>query len=105
MKKSEYLLLSGFILLVAIFSFIDSDFELSVLLLILGLFFIIFGLKLLLQKGFVERLRKGLWKSEEDERFMSEKESYYIDKYVMGIYAFIMGILMLIFSSIYWFFN
>lgn len=105
MKKSELLLLSGFILLVVIFSFIDSDFELSVLLLILGSFLTILGLRLLLQKGFVERLREGLWKSEEDEKFMSEKESYYIDKYIMGIYAFIAGLLMLIFSLIYWLFN
>lgn len=50
-------------------------------LLISGLWFGIFGGRLLWQKGYVEKLREGKWK---DKSNVPEEVGYRVDKYVMG---------------------
>ncbi len=69
------------------------------LLLSVGIVFVIFGVKLLFQKGYVEKQRKVLWKSEKDD-FLSEESSYYYDKYVRGIRSLLVGLVLIIFGIV-----
>lgn len=67
--------------------------------LVFGLGSIIFGCKLLLQHGFVEKLRKGIWKSSEaTEKLFPGKSGYNYDKYGTGIESLVIGLLCLGFS-------
>ncbi|HLD53326.1 MAG TPA: hypothetical protein VJA82_08480 [Sediminibacterium sp.] len=74
--------------------------------LVFGVYFTVFGLKLLFKQGFVEKLRKGIWKSGElSEKNFPGKSGYNYDKYGTGIYSLIMGLLALGFSIYALFFN
>jgi len=70
---------------------------LAVILLVVGLAFIIFSLLLLFKRGFVEKLRQGIWKPKEYEVF-PEKEGYSYDKYTRGIGLLVAGLLMVVFA-------
>ena len=85
MKKSELILLIVFVITIIVISSGNNKLF-NILLFIFGIYFTIFGIRLLLQKGFVERLRKGMWKSEEDKKYMTEKEGYVSDKYMTGLF-------------------
>lgn len=71
---------------------------LPIIMFIAGILFTIFGLSLLFKGGFVERLRKGLWKSGNDGM-------YGYDKYVRGIRYSLSGLVLLGFSIYILFFS
>jgi hypothetical protein len=62
--------------------------------LIIGVFLLQFGLRLLFQKGFVERLQEGRWK--DNSGLFSEKGLHFYNKYTMGVNGIIVGILALV---------
>jgi len=64
-----------------------------------GVIFVIFGVRLLFQKGYVEKQREGIWKPEKDD-FLSKESSYYYDKYVRGIRSLLVGLLFIIFGIV-----
>ncbi len=101
MKKSEYISIIVFILLLSLFSFADSEEKFNILMFVLGLSFTIFGALLLFKKGFVEKMREGIWKSDEEYNPFTEKGGYSYDKYNRGIGYFIVGLITLAFSA-YW---
>lgn len=75
-------------------------------LIIFGLYFTVFGLKLLFKRGFVEKLRTGIWKSGElSEKNFPGKSGYHYDKYGRGVESLVMGLLALGFSIYALFFN
>lgn len=59
----------------------------------------VFGLRLLFQKGYVEKLREGTWKPHEKD-LLSVKESYHYDRYVRGIKFFVGGLIFIVFGII-----
>lgn len=65
-----------------------------IILLLAGLFFTIFGFKLLFQSGFAERLRRGIWKAKNDE-FFSSRGGFVYDKYIRGLKYLICGLIAL----------
>ncbi len=67
---------------------------LSIVLLVAGLGLQVFGLKVLFQRGFVERLRKGIWKDESG--LFSDAEGYVFDRYVTGMFLVVAGLIALI---------
>ncbi|GEM_PF-5784801 len=67
----------------------------AVLLICAGLWFTIFGLRLLFQKGYVEKLREGIWKPRV-KLFSSERRGYNYDKYSTGIKNTILGLIFLV---------
>ncbi len=69
---------------------------LTIALLIVGLYLAIFGFRVVFQKGYVEKLQKGIWKSDTDEEIFSKKSGYFYDKYARGLKFLIVG---LIFTS------
>lgn len=73
----------------------------SILLICIGGLFFRFGWRLLYKEGFVEKLRKGMW--HDTSEILTEKESYFYDKYTRGIkfvlvgsITFLVGILWLV---------
>lgn len=64
-----------------------------VFLFIAGVYFTVFGSRLLFQKGFVEKLREGIWKEKNDH--WPEKEGYNYDKYIRGISFLAAGLISL----------
>lgn len=61
---------------------------------VIGLGMTIFGVRILLQKGFVERLREGMWKDDSD--LFPERSGFYFEKYGRGGYILATGIIALI---------
>ncbi len=77
-----------------------------VAMLIFGLYFTSFGLKLLFKQDFVEKLRMGIWEPGElSKKNFPGKSGYYYDKYGRGIESLLMGLLALGFSIYALFFS
>jgi len=62
-----------------------------------GLYFAIFGARLLFEKGYVEKLREGRWKPSTNN-LLSGKDSYRYDKFVTGFRYLIVGVMFLAFT-------
>ena len=63
-----------------------------IIILIGGVWFMVFGFRLLFQKGYVEKLREGIWKEEKDSVFAGKK-GYNIYRYGRGLNCFISGLI------------
>lgn len=66
------------------------------LLLVAGVYFTVFGAKLLFQKGYVERLREGIWNNSDG------KLGYNYDKYGRGLRYLLTGLILLVFLFLSW---
>lgn len=64
-------------------------------LLIAGLGFVIFGFRVLFEKGYVEKLRQGIWKSVGDDNPIQGRQGYTYDKYWRGGRYLMLGLLFL----------
>ncbi len=59
--------------------------------LFIGIWFLIFGLKLLFQKGYVET-KYGTLEEQKDDKYFPKNETYFYNKYGRGIASIIAGI-------------
>ena len=54
-----------------------------------GVYFFLFGARLLFEKGFVEKLQQGRWKRW--SRTNDDGYGYFYDRYAMGLASILMG--------------
>lgn len=69
---------------------------LNIILFFFGIYLTIFGARILFQKGFLEKLMKGDWKSKDDR--WTEREHYIYGKYGRGISYFGSGLILLAYT-------
>jgi hypothetical protein len=73
---------------------------------VFGIYFTIFGFRVVFQPGYVEKLRMGIWKpSETSKKLFPGKSGYHYDKYTTGIGCLVVGLMFLGFSIYVLFIN
>lgn len=68
---------------------------LSYIVLTIGAVLIIFGLRLMFQKGYVER-KYGSLEEQEDHWWFKKKDAYLYNKYLRGIEAIVLGLILVL---------